>query len=119
MYGFSDTIIKVIFQRGSFTAGDTNAVSSVQALFAFQIPFYIASIVVVRLISSLRANYVLMWGAGINLIVNVGLNILFIHLMGLKGIALSTSFVYLISFLFLLFFANRMISREESSDPGY
>jgi putative peptidoglycan lipid II flippase len=113
MYGFSDTIIKVIFQRGSFTAGDTNAVSAVQALFAFQIPFYIASIVVVRLISSLRANHILMWGAGINLIVNVGLNILFIHFMGLKGIALSTSFVYLISFLFLIFFANRLISREE------
>jgi putative peptidoglycan lipid II flippase len=79
MVGFSDTIIKVIFQRVSFTAGDSNTVSSVQAIYAFQIPFYIASIFVVRLMSSLRANYVLMWKAGINLIVNVGLNILFIH----------------------------------------
>jgi putative peptidoglycan lipid II flippase len=116
--GYSDTIIRVIFQRGSFTVMDTNAVSSVQALFAFQIPFYIGSIVIVRLISALRANYVLMWGAGINLIVNVGLNILLIHFLGLKGIALSTSFVYLISFLYLTFFAIRLISREEAIDRG-
>ena len=114
----SDTIIRVIFQRGSFTVMDTNAVSSVQALFAFQIPFYIGSIVIVRLISSLRANHILMWGAGINLIVNVGLNILLIHFIGLKGIALSTSFVYLISFLYLTSFAIRLISREEAIDRG-
>ena len=89
-----------------------------QAYFAFQIPFYIGGIVVVRLISALRANHILMWGAGINLIVNVGLNILFIHLIGLKGIALSTSFVYSISFLYLAFFAIRLIRREEACDQG-
>ncbi len=69
--------------------------------------------VVVRLISALRANQILMWGAAINLVVNIGFNILFIHYLGLKGIALSTSFVYLISFLFLVYFANRQILQEE------
>jgi len=113
IYVFSDSIVNIIFQRGSFTAGDTAVVSAVQAYFAFQIPFYIGGIVVVRLISALRANHILMWGAAINLVVNIGFNILFIHYLGLKGIALSTSFVYLISFLFLVYFANRLILQEE------
>ncbi len=113
IFGISETIVQIVFERGSFTSQDTAVVASVQAMFAFQIPFYVASIVVVRLISSLRANHILMWGAGINLIVNIGLNFLFIRLMGLKGIALSTSFVYLISFLFLVYFANRQILQEE------
>jgi putative peptidoglycan lipid II flippase len=113
IYVFSDSIVNIIFQRGSFTAGDTAIVSAVQAYFAFQIPFYIGGIVVVRLISALRANHILMWGAAINLVVNIGFNILFIHYFGLKGIALSTSFVYLISFLFLVYFANRLILQEE------
>jgi len=113
IYTFSDSIVNIIFQRGSFTTEDTAIVSPVQAYFAFQIPFYVAGIVVVRLISALRANHILMWGAAINLVVNIGFNVLFIHFLGLKGIALSTSFVYLISFLFLAYFANRLISQEE------
>jgi putative peptidoglycan lipid II flippase len=113
IFGISETIVQIVFERGSFTSQDTAVVASVQAMFAFQIPFYVASIVVVRLISSLRANHILMWGAGINLIVNIGLNFLFIRLMGLKGIALSTSCVYLISFIFLVYFANRQILQEE------
>ena len=71
IFGISETIIQAVFQRGSFTSQDTAVVASVQAMFAFQIPFYVASIVVVRLISSLRANHILMWGAAINLFVNV------------------------------------------------
>ncbi len=114
IYGLSDDIVKIVFQRGSFTASDTAVVSSVQALFAFQIPFYIASTIIIRLISSMRANHILMLGAIINLVCNIGLNIIFIHYLGLKGISLSTSFVYMISFVFLLYFARKSINREES-----
>jgi len=112
--GLSDDIVQIVFQRGSFTPEDTAVVSSVQALFAFQIPFYVASTIVIRLISSLRANHVLMLGAIINLVSNIGLNIIFIHYLGLKGISLSTSFVYMFSFVFLLYFARKSIHREES-----
>jgi putative peptidoglycan lipid II flippase len=112
IYGLSDPIVATIFQRGSFTAEDTTIVSSVQAFFAFQIPFYVAGMVIVRLISALRANHILMWGAVINLFVNVILNIVFIHFIGLNGIALSTSCVYLVSFSFLFYYTNKLISRE-------
>ena len=113
IYGISETIVQIVFERGSFTSQDTAVVAPVQALFAFQIPFYVASIVVVRLISSLRANHILMWGTIINLAANIALNVIFINYMGLKGIALSTSCVYFISFIFLFYFANKLILQEE------
>ena len=49
----------------------------------------------------------------INISLNVGFNILFIYLMGLKGIAFSTSLVCLISFLFLWFFVTRLIAQKQ------
>ncbi len=113
IFWFSEPLAHLIFQRGAFTGEDTSMVASVQAFFSFQIPFYIAGIMLTRLISSLRANHILMWGALINISANVGFNILFIYLMGLKGIAFSTSLVYVISFLFLWFFVARLIAQKE------
>jgi putative peptidoglycan lipid II flippase len=110
---FSEPLVHLIFQRGAFTAEDSSIVASVQAFFSFQIPFYVAGIMLARLISSLGANNILMWGALINISANVGFNILFIYLMGLKGIAFSTSLVYMISFLFLWFFVTRLIDKKE------
>jgi putative peptidoglycan lipid II flippase len=103
----SEPIVQILLQRGSFTANNTHLVAQIQACFAFQIPFYIASILVVRLISAMRNNQILMWGSAGNLIVNISLNYLFMQWLGVVGIALSTSCVYLFSFGFLLFFTLR------------
>jgi putative peptidoglycan lipid II flippase len=101
---FSEPIVRTLFQRGSFTAENTQLVAVIQACFALQIPFYIASILVVRITSAMRNNSVMMWGSAGNLIVNISLNYLFVQWFGVAGIALSTSCVYLFSFAFLLFF---------------
>jgi putative peptidoglycan lipid II flippase len=100
---FSEQIVRLLLQRGSFTAENTQTVALIQACFALQIPFYIASVLAVRLNSAMRNNKVMMWGSAGNLIVNVGLNYLFMNWFGVAGIALSTSCVYIFSFLFLSF----------------
>lgn len=99
---FSTPIVQLLFQRGSFTENDTGLVSQIQALFALQIPFVVGSILLVRLISSLQENRILMWGALLNLLSNVILNFLLMKKLGVAGIALSTSCVMMISFCFLL-----------------
>jgi putative peptidoglycan lipid II flippase len=113
IFWLSEPLVHVIFQRGAFTTDDTSIVASIQAFFSFQIPFYIAGIMLARLISSLRENHILMWAALINISGNIGFNILFIYLIGLKGIALSTSLVFMISFLFLWFFVTRLLAEKE------
>jgi putative peptidoglycan lipid II flippase len=112
---FSEPIVQILLQRGSFTASDARLVAQIQAGYAFQIPFYIASVLVVRLISAMRYNQILMWGSAGNLIVNIGLNYLFMKWLGVSGIALSTSGVYLFSFLFLFFMATKKLKQTEQN----
>jgi putative peptidoglycan lipid II flippase len=107
----SELIVQLLFQRGSFTASDTRLVAQIQNFYALQIPFYVGALFVVRLINSMRINHFLAWGSALNLIVNIIGNYVFMIWMGVKGIALSTSLVYLVSFLFLVFFANRNLKK--------
>jgi putative peptidoglycan lipid II flippase len=99
---FSEPIVHFLLQRGSFTAEDARVVAQIQSCFAIQIPFYIGCMLVVRLISAMRNNQVLIWGSVWNVVVNIVLNYLFMQQWGVAGIALSTSFVYIFSFVFLL-----------------
>jgi putative peptidoglycan lipid II flippase len=115
MIVFSAPLIEVIFQRGAFTSADTALVGKVQAFYFLQIPFYIMGILIVRLISAIRANQILMWAAVMNLMTNIILNLVFIKIWGVAGIALSTSVVYLLSFIYLviaLFLKSRKISQN-------
>jgi putative peptidoglycan lipid II flippase len=107
----SEPLVRVIFQRGSFTAADTHLVARIQAFFALQIPFYIAGILIVRLISSLKANNLLMWGALISVFLNIVLNYLFMQWLGVSGIALSTAVVYFVSYCFLSHMLIRLLRR--------
>ncbi len=98
---FSRPLVALLFQRGHFTGADTMAVARIQALLLLQVPFYTLVILFVRMISSLQANQVLMWGTVISFGVNISLNWVLMRFMGVAGIALSTSIVYMILALFL------------------
>ena len=104
IYVFSTPIVRIIFQRGAFTAADTQIVSQVQVFYSFMLPSYIVGILGVRLISAKLGNKILMYGAVINLVTNVVFNIVFMNIYGVAGIALSTSVVYLISTAYIMSF---------------
>jgi putative peptidoglycan lipid II flippase len=108
---FSEEIVKLLFQRGSFTVNDTHLVASIQFYFAFQIPFYVANILVVRLISAMQLNHILMQVSGLNFTINIVLNYVFMQWMGISGIALSTSCVYLFCFFYMFINAKIMINK--------
>ncbi len=108
---FSETIIQILLQRGSFTASDTQIVAQIQTCFALQIPFYIALNLLVNLLRAMQLNHILMWLSGFSLIVNVVLNYVFLQWLDIKGIALSTSCVYLLSFLVLLYVVSKKITK--------
>jgi putative peptidoglycan lipid II flippase len=111
---FSEPLVRLFFERGAFTSGDTYLVSQVQVLFLLQVPFYFLSILIVRLISSLQANHILLWGAVISLPLSVILNYLFMQWLGVAGIALSTSMVYFVSFCYLLYMLLGLLKENYS-----
>ncbi|SRR5579862_808602 len=98
---FSRPLVALLFQRGQFTGADSLLVARIQAMLLLQVPFYTLVILFVRMISSLQANQVLMWGTIISFVVNISLNWLLMRWMGVAGIALSTSIVYVALSIFL------------------
>jgi putative peptidoglycan lipid II flippase len=108
-------LVRLLFERGAFGPEDTRVVAGVQALASLQIPFYVAGILVVRAISSLSANQILIRGAVLNLAVNVAFNLLFMRWLGVAGIALSTSVMYLGSFTFLYFSYSRLLRQLDGA----
>ena len=114
LFYFSEPLVRLIFERGAFTAADTVQVARVQAMYVLQIGFYLAGILLVRFISSMKGNAVLMCSAMISLPLNIMLNLLFMERMGVSGIALSTSLVYAFSLGFLSLASYRMLRRTRT-----
>src|SRR5579884_214881 len=98
----SEPIVVLLCPRGAFTAEDVRLVSQVQALSFLQVPFYTLGILLVRLISALRANHLLLGGAALNLVVNVVCDYVFLQWIGVAGIALATAVMYSLALLYLL-----------------
>ena len=112
----SEWLVQVIFERGAFTAADTLVVSRVQEFMLLQIPLYLVGILIVRLISALRANSILMWGCVMNFVVNVVLNYVLMQWLHVAGIALSTAVVYLVSVTYLSVMLRRVLKQCEFRD---
>ena len=110
LYFFAQPLVRIIFERGVFTQNDTRQIASVLAIYGLQITFYLLSILEVRLISALQGNHILMVSAMISLPLNIILNYVFMHFMGVAGIALSTVLVYLMAFIFLTFMLFKMMA---------
>ncbi|MDM8553103.1 lipid II flippase MurJ [Desulfococcaceae bacterium HSG7] len=110
LYYFSQPLVRILFERGAFTIHDTQQISTVVGIYAFQITFYLLSIMEVRLISALRGNHILMVSTMISLPLNILFNYIFMHFMGVAGIALSTVLVYLLAFVFLTVMLFKMMA---------
>src|SRR5258708_3684296 len=117
LMAFSMPLVRLVFQRGAFTSVDTDLVSWVQICYSIQIPFYICGMLFVRFLSSIRRNDVLMYGAGISLILDIWLNLILMRKLGIAGIALSTSLVYVVAFLFLGTYSVRLLGQEQAPVP--
>jgi putative peptidoglycan lipid II flippase len=113
IFFFSEAIIQLLFQRGSFIASDTALVARIQSFYALQIPFYLANVLATRLISSLLTNYLLMWSAAIYLAASITLDLLLIKPLGVAGLALSTSCASLINFAFLSYCLRRILRERK------
>lgn len=114
---FSTPIVRLLFQRGSFTAHDTRIVAQIQLFYALQMPIFLAMLLVGRLISSLLASRVAMWAAGLNLVVNVVLNIAFIRQIGVAGIPLSMTCATLVTLCFMSYQSVRLL-RQRAPEPS-
>jgi putative peptidoglycan lipid II flippase len=91
---FSEELVRLVFQRGQFNAADTLLVARVQRMFVLQVPVFVTSIFFVRVLSALRRNDVLLYIAIGGVLTNAVLDYVLMQWLGVAGIALATSLVY-------------------------
>jgi putative peptidoglycan lipid II flippase len=108
----SEWLIRILFQRGAFTAADTRVVAGVQAASLLQIPFSVLLVLLVRVIASLQANQLLLSLAVISLISNVVFDIVLMRWYGVAGIALSTAAVHAIALAYAARFTFRRMRQQ-------
>jgi len=108
---YSEPIIRLLLQRGAFTEENTYLVSQVQMIYLLLVPFYVLSMLCVRLISSFKASHLLLWGTIINLILSIVLNYLFAQRFQVAGIALAICLMYLVSTVYLVCAAIRLTGK--------
>ncbi|MFC5474708.1 murein biosynthesis integral membrane protein MurJ [Paraherbaspirillum soli] len=99
-------VVKLLFERGAFTAQDSAAVSEVLRYALVQLPFYFAGLVLVSGLVSRGMHKLVALSAIANLVVKIFGNYLLVPAMGIKGIALATAFMYIVSFITLYKLTN-------------
>jgi peptidoglycan biosynthesis protein MviN/MurJ (putative lipid II flippase) len=96
------TFVRVLFQHGTFGAGDTEAVARLFRFGLLQLPFYFASLVLVSLQSSRGGYGVITIICVLGLVVKVLAVWLLIGTFGLTAIMIATALMYLANLLLLI-----------------
>jgi putative peptidoglycan lipid II flippase len=110
-------LVHVAFQRGAFGHSDTVAVARTLSLYALQVPFFAVSRVSYRLLIAMRRSDLVLACGGINLLLDVVLNLVLMRWLGVAGIALATSLWTFATYLFLGYWARRLLRESELESP--
>ncbi len=109
----SEPIVRVLFQRGEFSAADTADVAAVQATFALAIPFYTIAVLYSRLVVSLQLSHVMLIGSSAVFVINVIGDYLFKSWIGVQGIALASVVNYVVQCAYLVFVVHRQWRKHD------
>ncbi len=102
-------LIRAAFQHGVFSPADTALVTPVLAMYAIQIPFFVSSRVFYRFLVAMRRTDLIFYCGALNLALDVVLNLLLMHSYGVAGIALATSLWTVSTFVFLWYWARKLL----------
>lgn len=104
----SPWLVAMLFERGAFTAEDTLAVSELQRYLLLQLPFYFCGMVFVSFFSAQNRYGTIQIVASLNLVAKVLALFLLTPMLGVEGIALSTTVTYAISSTLLFIALKRL-----------
>jgi putative peptidoglycan lipid II flippase len=108
----SRIIIELFFERGAFTSSDTTLVYLIQQMYLIQLPFYVVGIIMNKYLTAINKNNFLVISSIISLLLNIIFNYTLIDLIGIKGLALSTSLVSLMNAGAIFWYIQRLNSKN-------
>ncbi|WP_028870978.1 murein biosynthesis integral membrane protein MurJ [Psychroserpens burtonensis] len=101
-------IISLVFERNAFTALDSEIVSKVQQMYLLQLPAYVTGLIMVKFLTSINKNNFMVLTSVIVLLMNFTLNYILIDIMGIYGLALSTSLVSIVNSVLLYAYISHL-----------
>lgn len=114
----ADTITRLFYERGQFTASDTALVAGVQSAHAWYAPVYALSMVAVRFLNAVEASRVFLVGSSLNLAASIALNVWLVPRYGVLGIAWANVGMYAASAIFLWACVWRVLSVRSKAGPA-
>jgi putative peptidoglycan lipid II flippase len=99
--------VRLLFERGAFTAQNSEMVTEVFCYGLAQVPFYFSSIVLVSLLASQARYGAITTVSAIILVMKIVANFSIVPWLGLKGIVLGTAWMYAGSLLLCWLIVNR------------
>jgi putative peptidoglycan lipid II flippase len=105
----SEPVVRLLFQRGAFTAADARQVAHVQAIYAVVIPIECLAVLLSRLVVSLRSNAIMFYGSVGLFTVNIAGDVLLKRFFGVDGIVIATVLTQAASLAFLVIVLRRLL----------
>jgi peptidoglycan biosynthesis protein MviN/MurJ (putative lipid II flippase) len=102
-------VVRILFERGAFSASDTLNVANIFRYSLLQIPLYAFGLTLVNLFASQKKYIILLISGALGLIVKCISTMLLVPNFGLEGLMISSAIVYFINacFFILCFFRKR------------
>tara|TARA_B110000902_G_scaffold179452_1_gene203406 strand:- start:1440 stop:4379 length:2940 start_codon:yes stop_codon:yes gene_type:complete len=101
-YISAENVVGLVFYSNTFSEGDLTAIKSVMQYSVVQIPFFICNILLLKYATATRHLSVITLSAFVGLLLNVGLSLALMPVMGVSGIALATSLAMMTSSVLIL-----------------
>lgn len=118
LIALSTPLVRLFFERGQFTGADTHLVATIQRFALLQIPPALVTALALRLISSMKANRLLVRAAAFAGVLNLTLDLVLTRAMGIAGITLSTSIVALATLIYLFHLMRTRLPASLNASPS-
>lgn len=104
----AEPMIRLLFQRGAFTAADTTMMVPLLALFALGMPFFSITSLSIRAFYALKDTVTPVKLAGVSFVINLGLSLLLMRPLGAAGLVLASTVAIVVQTVWL----QRLLTRR-------
>ncbi len=109
----SEPIVRVLFERGRFTAADTQMMAPLLALFALGMPFFAVTSLMTRAFYAVRDMRTTVLWAGVSFLVNLGASLVLMGPLKAPGLVLASTLAVLVQTAGLQFALTRRLPAME------
>lgn len=107
--------VKLLFERGAFSAADSLVVTDLFRFGLAQVPFYFAALVLVTLLATNGKHKLMAISGASNLFVKAAANYYLLPIFGINAIILSSGVMYGVSLVLLYIFARTSIKEQRQT----